>query len=192
MSKFSNSRMWRQPATAKQIATLKRFGNYDGKYFSKGRAGQTIGNSKRAAVGSLKSLNGLGGGISDIFDAMELLDMFANKCAGCGVSEPLFSSSFANGLCQSCNAVHQASSKMKKTLGIGNEFEDFEAEDLAKLTPVTVIVEAVPDDEKGEIEFRVTEEYDDETMVDEPHVRMNVVTLDFRKTTRALRKAPEA
>ena len=39
--------MWSQPATAKQIAALKSSGNFDGKYYSKGRAGQTIGQSVR-------------------------------------------------------------------------------------------------------------------------------------------------
>lgn len=47
----SNSRMWSQPATARQLAALKANGNHDGKFYSKGRAGQTIGDSVRA-VGS--------------------------------------------------------------------------------------------------------------------------------------------
>ena len=41
------SRMWSEPATARQIAALKANGNFDGKYFSKGRAGQVIGQSVR-------------------------------------------------------------------------------------------------------------------------------------------------
>ncbi len=45
----SNSRMWSQPATPRQKAALKANGNYDGKYYSKGRAGQTIGESVRSA-----------------------------------------------------------------------------------------------------------------------------------------------
>lgn len=45
----SNSRMWSQPATARQIAALKANGNFDGKFYSKGRAGQTIGESVRGA-----------------------------------------------------------------------------------------------------------------------------------------------
>lgn len=45
----SNSRMWSQPATPRQISALKANGNYDGKYYSKGRAGQTIGESVRTA-----------------------------------------------------------------------------------------------------------------------------------------------
>lgn len=45
----SNSRMWSQPATSRQISALKAKGNYDGKYYSKGRAGQTIGESVRAS-----------------------------------------------------------------------------------------------------------------------------------------------
>lgn len=45
----SNSRMWSQPATPRQLAALKANGNDDGKYYSKGRAGQTIGASVRSA-----------------------------------------------------------------------------------------------------------------------------------------------
>ncbi|MCW3159473.1 S1 RNA-binding domain-containing protein [Micropruina sonneratiae] len=48
--------MWSQPATPKQIAALKAHGNHDGKYYSKGRAGQTIGESvrsNRTTTGSL-------------------------------------------------------------------------------------------------------------------------------------------
>lgn len=44
----ANSKMWKEPATAKQIAALKANGNFDGKYYSKGRAGQNIGESVRA------------------------------------------------------------------------------------------------------------------------------------------------
>lgn len=44
----ANTRMWSQPATPKQIAALKAHGNHDGKYYSKGRAGQTIGESVRS------------------------------------------------------------------------------------------------------------------------------------------------
>jgi hypothetical protein len=46
-TRSSNSRMWSQPATARQITALKTTGNFDGKYYSKGRAGQTIGESVR-------------------------------------------------------------------------------------------------------------------------------------------------
>lgn len=45
----ANSRMWSEPATAAQLSALKANGKYDGKYYSKGRAGQTIGESVRAA-----------------------------------------------------------------------------------------------------------------------------------------------
>ncbi len=45
----ANTRMWSQPATPRQIATLQAYGNHDGKYYSKGRAGQTIGQSMRSA-----------------------------------------------------------------------------------------------------------------------------------------------
>ena len=41
--------MWSQPATARQVAALKANGNHDGKFYRKGRAGQTIGESVRAA-----------------------------------------------------------------------------------------------------------------------------------------------
>ncbi|MDN4488626.1 S1 RNA-binding domain-containing protein [Demequina sp. SYSU T00039] len=44
--------MWGQPATAAQLSVLKAHGNYDGKYYSKGRAGQTIGQSVRSAGNS--------------------------------------------------------------------------------------------------------------------------------------------
>ena len=45
----TNTRAWSQPATSKQIAALRAHGNYDGKYYSKGRAGQAIGASIRGA-----------------------------------------------------------------------------------------------------------------------------------------------
>lgn len=45
--------MWSHPATAKQIAALRANGNFDGKYYSKGRAGQAIGESARGAESSL-------------------------------------------------------------------------------------------------------------------------------------------
>ncbi|WP_313600946.1 S1 RNA-binding domain-containing protein [Aeromicrobium phoceense] len=51
-TRSSNSWMWSQPATARQIAVLKSTGNFDGKYYSKGRAGQTIGESVRRGTGS--------------------------------------------------------------------------------------------------------------------------------------------
>jgi len=49
-TRSTNSRMWSQPATARQIAALNSTGNFDGKYYSKGRAGQTIGQSVRPAT----------------------------------------------------------------------------------------------------------------------------------------------
>lgn len=52
----SNSRMWNQPATARQIAALKANGNFDGNYYSKGRAGQAIGESMRSAAGTSGSI----------------------------------------------------------------------------------------------------------------------------------------
>ena len=45
MARQSSSSRWSRPATGKQIAALKSQGNYDGKYFSMGRASQTIGRS---------------------------------------------------------------------------------------------------------------------------------------------------
>lgn len=50
-SSSSNSRMWSRPATTRQIAALKSNGNFDGKFYSKGRAGQTIGQSVRRTRG---------------------------------------------------------------------------------------------------------------------------------------------
>lgn len=44
--------MWSEPATPKQIAALQAHGNHDGKYYSKGRAGETIGASIRSAANS--------------------------------------------------------------------------------------------------------------------------------------------
>lgn len=51
-TRSANSRMWSQPATPRQIAALKSNGNFDGNYYSKGRAGQTIGRSVRASKGT--------------------------------------------------------------------------------------------------------------------------------------------
>lgn len=56
----SNSRMWSQPATGRQIAALKATGSFDGKYYSKGRAGQTIGESVRRGNGSQSKAAGSG------------------------------------------------------------------------------------------------------------------------------------
>lgn len=44
MARYSSSR-WSRPATGRQIAALKTHGNYDGKYYSMGRASQAIGKS---------------------------------------------------------------------------------------------------------------------------------------------------
>lgn len=49
MARYSSGR-WSRPATGRQIAALKARGNYDGKYYSMGRASQVIG--KSAATGS--------------------------------------------------------------------------------------------------------------------------------------------
>lgn len=53
--------MWSEPATARQIAALKANGNFDGKYYSKGRAGETIGGSVRAGGSALPAATGHGG-----------------------------------------------------------------------------------------------------------------------------------
>lgn len=52
----SNTRMWSEPASARQIAALKANGNFDGKYYSKGRAGETIGESVRASGAALPAV----------------------------------------------------------------------------------------------------------------------------------------
>lgn len=54
-ARASNSRMWSQPATAKQIAALKANRTFDGKYYSKGRAGQAVGEAALRAKSSLAS-----------------------------------------------------------------------------------------------------------------------------------------
>ena len=43
MARRSSSSRWSRPATGKQIAALKAHGNYDGKYYSMGRASRAIG-----------------------------------------------------------------------------------------------------------------------------------------------------
>ena len=43
MTRRSSSNRWSRPATGKQIAALKAHGNYDGKYYSMGRASSAIG-----------------------------------------------------------------------------------------------------------------------------------------------------
>ena len=54
MGKGSSAR-WSRPATGRQIAALKAHGNYDGKYYSMGRASQAIGGSSAAASSSQRS-----------------------------------------------------------------------------------------------------------------------------------------
>lgn len=44
----ANTRMWSEPATGKQIAALRANGIHDGKYYSKGRAGEAIGAAIRS------------------------------------------------------------------------------------------------------------------------------------------------
>lgn len=58
MARRSSSSRWSRPATGKQIAALKAHGNYDGKYYSIGRASQAIGGSSargRSSSGSSSS-----------------------------------------------------------------------------------------------------------------------------------------
>lgn len=59
MARRSSSSRWSRPATGKQIAALKAHGSYDGKYYSMGRASQSIGGSARV---SSSSGRGTGGG----------------------------------------------------------------------------------------------------------------------------------
>ena len=58
-TRSSNSRMWSQPATARQITALKTTGNFDGKYYSKGRAGQTIGESVRRGASASEAISAI-------------------------------------------------------------------------------------------------------------------------------------
>lgn len=59
MVRRSSSNRWSRPATVKQIATLKAHGNYDGQYYSMGRASQAIGGS---SVGGRRSAGGVATG----------------------------------------------------------------------------------------------------------------------------------
>lgn len=59
MTRRSSSSRWSRPATGKQIAALKAHGNYDGKYYSMGRASQAIGTS-----GGRSSTSGRSSGVS--------------------------------------------------------------------------------------------------------------------------------
>lgn len=58
MARRSSSSRWSRPATGKQIAALKAHGNYDGKYYSIGRASQAIGSSSRGSATSGGSSRG--------------------------------------------------------------------------------------------------------------------------------------
>ncbi len=58
MSRRSSSSRWSKPATRKQIASLKARGTYDGKYYSMGRASQTIAKGSSAPVRSRTYLAG--------------------------------------------------------------------------------------------------------------------------------------
>ena len=50
MARYSSGR-WSRPATGRQIAALKAHGNYDGKYYSLGRASQAIGRGMASGSG---------------------------------------------------------------------------------------------------------------------------------------------
>lgn len=58
MARRSSSSRWYRPATGKQIAALKSHGNYDGKYYSMGRARQAIGGSGKSSSGGHRSSGG--------------------------------------------------------------------------------------------------------------------------------------
>lgn len=58
MARRSSSSRWSRPATGKQIAALKAHGNYDGKYYSMGRASQAIGSPSRGSATSGGSSRG--------------------------------------------------------------------------------------------------------------------------------------
>lgn len=54
MARRSSSSRWSRPASGKQIAALKSHGNYDGKYYSMGRASQAIGRSMGSGSGGTR------------------------------------------------------------------------------------------------------------------------------------------
>lgn len=58
MARRSSSSRWSRPATGKQIAALKSHGNYDGKYYSMGRASRAIGGSGKGASSGRRSSGG--------------------------------------------------------------------------------------------------------------------------------------
>lgn len=62
MARQSSSGRWSRSATGKQIAALKSHGNYDGKYYSMGRASQTIGRSIGSGSGAGPRPGSGGGG----------------------------------------------------------------------------------------------------------------------------------
>lgn len=62
MARRSSSSRWSRPATGKQIAALKSHGNYDGKYYSMGRASQAIGRGSSGGGHGRSSGGGLSSG----------------------------------------------------------------------------------------------------------------------------------
>lgn len=62
MARRSSSSRWSRPATGKQIAALKSHGNYDGKYYSMGRASQAIGRGSSGGGRGRSSGGGLSSG----------------------------------------------------------------------------------------------------------------------------------
>ena len=109
MARRSSSSRWSRPATGKQIAALKARGNYDGKYYSMGRASQGIGGSARrtptggrrsggnSSSGSIYSplaSSGLGppGLLSRLFGGAADLDSLLQPALGPPPGSPLASS----------------------------------------------------------------------------------------------------
>lgn len=104
MARRSSSSRWSRPATGKQIATLKARGNYDGKYYSVGRASRIIGgaSSSSSSAPSGGSLSGgsayspfaaLGLGTSGLlFGGTDRLDALLESALGVAPQSPLAAS----------------------------------------------------------------------------------------------------
>lgn len=102
MARRSSSSRWSRPATGKQIAALKAHGDYDGKYYSMGRASQAIGGS---STGGRRSSSGSSGGsgfaaagptgsglLSRLFGSAANLDSLLLPALGPALRSPLASS----------------------------------------------------------------------------------------------------
>ena len=105
MARRSSSSRWSRPATGKQIAALKAHGNYDGKYYSVGRASQAIGGSstrgRRSSGGSSggssysasASSGPMGSGLlSRLYGSADNLDSLLQPALGAAPRSPLASS----------------------------------------------------------------------------------------------------